>query len=49
VGIPRFSVDVQILFDKGAVEFMGFICLRFLPGYVVETFLEAAFIGVKDD
>ncbi len=38
----EFPVDVQVLFDNKALDFMGLKCLGFLPGYFTSTLLGAA-------
>lgn len=38
----EFPTDVQVLFDKKALDFIGLKCLGFLPDYFVSTLLQAA-------
>ena len=38
----EFPADVQVLFDKKALDFMVLKCLGFLPDYFTSTLLEAA-------
>lgn len=41
-GDEEFPADVQVMFDKKALDFMGLKCLGFLPGYFTSTLLNAA-------